>query len=114
MIYLVSSSLILFQEILYNDRALGVLGFISHFFSAENGTLLRFSYEVNFWSVIFSQIFLFIIVILSFKWLSNKILHGLYGSRVLRNQVSRPNSDVRQAINQARRDGVILVDLLKE
>ncbi|MBY5034188.1 site-specific integrase [Streptococcus gallolyticus] len=33
-----------------------------------------------------------------------------YGSRVLRNQVSRLNSDVRQAINQARRDGVILVD----
>ncbi|MBY5034183.1 hypothetical protein K6V78_03700 [Streptococcus gallolyticus] len=77
LIYLVSSSLILFQEILYNDRALGILGFISLFFSAENGTLLRFSYEVNFWSVVFSQIFLFVIIMLSFKWLSNKFLYDL-------------------------------------
>lgn len=74
LIYVILSSFVLFQEILYNDRALGLLGIISHLFSLENGTLVRFSYEVNFWSVIFSQIFLFLIVILSFKWLSNKVL----------------------------------------
>ena len=77
LIYVILSSFVLFQEILYNDRALGLLGIISHLFSLENGTLIRFSYEVNFWSVIFSQVFLFLIVILSFKWLSKKVLAHL-------------------------------------